>query len=233
MRKAERLFQIISLLRGRRQVLTANAIAEDLKVSVRTIYRDIQALSLSGVPIEGEAGVGYRLNKSFDIPPIMFNEQEMSALVLALKMVRGHSDDILSVGATTALEKIISVVPEKTKSIIDLLPYYVPKFSDYREETKWHTQLREAAMEKQKVLVTYISKEDKKSQRVLWPLGLMYWGSSWTLVAHCELRNDYRSFRLDRFIELQIIDETFKDNSEISIEKYFKINNFCADTSLS
>jgi predicted DNA-binding transcriptional regulator YafY len=225
MRKAERLFQIISLLRGRRKVLTAESIADDLGVSMRTIYRDIQALSLSGVPIEGEAGVGYRLSHKFEIPPIMFSEQEMTALVLALKMVKGHSDDVLSVGANTALEKIISVVPEKSKSVIDLLPYYVPKSYTYDEETKWHTQLREASMDKKKVNISYQDGKGEMSERVLCPLGLMYWGSTWTLLAFCELRNDYRNFRLDRFKEITMLDDDFTTSSTMSVEHYLEINN--------
>jgi predicted DNA-binding transcriptional regulator YafY len=229
MRKAERLFQIVSLLRGRRQVLTAEFIAENLGVSVRTIYRDIQALSLSGVPIEGEAGVGYRLGNNYNIPPIMFSEQEMSAMILALKMVKGHSDDVLSVGANTALEKIFSVVPEKVRKVADILPYYVPKFADYRNETKWHTQLREAAMNNQKVSVHYEDGNGDTSTRVLWPLGLMYWGSSWTLLAHCELRNDYRNFRLDRFLELTPLEEKFEKADNLSVEHYLEINNCILD----
>ena len=227
MRKAERLFQIISLLRGRRKVLTADSIAENLGVSVRTIYRDIQALSLSGVPIEGEAGVGYRLGYNFEIPPIMFSEQEMTAMVLALKMVKGHSDEVLSIGANTALEKIVSVVPEKIKNLIELLPYYVPKFSDYREETKWHTQLRDASMNKTKVSVHYQDGKGNTSERVLCPLGLMYWGSSWTLLAHCELRDDYRNFRLDRFIEMKMLDENFVTSETMCVDHYLEINNCC------
>ena len=227
MRKAERLFQIISLLRGRRKVLTAESIAEDLGVSVRTIYRDIQALSLSGVPIEGEAGVGYRLGHSFEIPPIMFSEQEMTALVLALKMVKGHSDEVLSIGANTALKKIVSVVPEKAKNVIDLLPYYVPKFQDYRKETQWHTQLREASMDKKKVSVHYEDGKGETSERTLLPLGLMYWGSTWTLLAHCELRSDYRNFRLDRFLEITILQDNFETSDTMCVEHYLEINNCC------
>jgi predicted DNA-binding transcriptional regulator YafY len=227
MRKAERLFQIISLLRGRRKVLTAESIAENLGVSVRTIYRDIQALSLSGVPIEGEAGVGYRLSNRFEIPPIMFSEQEMTALVLALKMVKGHSDEVLSIGANTALDKIISVVPEKTKNVIDLLPYYVPKSYTYDEETKWHTQLREASMDKKKVSIHYVDGKGETSERTLCPLGLMYWGSTWTLLAFCELRKDYRNFRLDRFKEITILEDEFEGSDTLSVEHYLKINDCC------
>lgn len=226
MRKAERLFQLVTLLRGRKQILTAEFIAKSLQVSVRTVYRDIQALSLSGVPIEGEAGVGYRLSSSFNIPPIMFNEEEITALMLALQMVKGHSDEILSHGASRAEEKILSIIPDNVKKTIDELPYYVPDFTTYREDTKWHTLLREACIDRQKVLVTYKDKLEAKTNRVLCPLGLMFWGQSWTLLSWCELRNDYRNFRLDRFSTISKLEEYFPKSEELSVEHYLKINDW-------
>ena len=224
MRKAERLFQLITLLRGRRQVLTADSIAGSLQVSVRTVYRDIQALCLSGVPIEGEAGVGYRLNPSFEIPPVMFNEEEVTALTLALKMVKGHSDPILSRGASQAEAKILSILPEAVKESIDDFPYYVPDFSDYREETKWHALLREACMDRNKIEVSYYDAQKKQTKRILWPLGLIFWGASWTLLSWCELRDDYRSFRLDRFALIDKLDLYYPADSGYSVKHYFEIN---------
>ncbi|OUR95392.1 hypothetical protein A9Q84_16285 [Halobacteriovorax marinus] len=220
MRKAERLFQLVTLLRGRRQILTAEVIAKSLHVSVRTVYRDIQALSLSGVPIEGEAGVGYRLSSSFNIPPVMFNQEEITALSLALKMVKGHSDEVLSRGAASAEDKILSIIPDNVREVIDKLPYYVPNFSNYREETKWHTLLREACLMHQKVLVTYKDQNDVQTNRTLWPLGLMFWGQSWTLLSWCELREDYRNFRLDRFNSLEKLEEQFPQSEDISVSHY-------------
>lgn len=225
MRKAERLFQLITLLRGRRQVLTAESIAKSLQVSVRTVYRDIQALCLSGVPIDGEAGVGYRLNPNFEIPPVMFNQEEITALMLALKMVKGHSDPILSQGASQAQAKILSILPEQIKESIDDLPYYVPDFSNYREETKWHTLLRQACMSRNKIEVSYSDKDKKQTKRILWPLGLIFWGSSWTLLSWCQLRSDYRSFRLDRFESLSKLDEVYPADSGYSVEHYFETND--------
>jgi predicted DNA-binding transcriptional regulator YafY len=228
MRKAERLFQLVTLLRGRKQVLTAEAIAESLNVSVRTIYRDIQSLSLSGVPIEGEAGVGYRLSSSFDIPPVMFTQSEMTAIMLALKMVRGHSDPILSKGAEQAQDKLLSVLPEKVLGPINELPYYVPDFSGYKEETKWHPVLRECCLEKRKILVSYTDRKDEQSYRKLLPLGLMFWGPSWTLLAWCELRADYRSFRLDRFNKIETLNETFEDETDKSVAHFYEIHGYCS-----
>jgi len=222
MRKAERLFQLVTLLRGRKQVLTADSIASSLQVSVRTVYRDIQALSLSGVPIEGEAGVGYRLSPHFDIPPIMFNQEEITALMLALKMVRGHSDPILSQGAIQAQDKILNIIPEHVKATIDKLPYYVPDFSSYRKETQWQTSLREACINRFKILVHYSDKEGEDTKRTLWPLGLMFWGNSWTLLSWCELRSDYRNFRLDRFNTLEVLDDIYPKDDKISVGHYLK-----------
>ncbi len=221
MRKAERLFQLVTLLRGKNQIVTADRIAKSLQVSVRTVYRDIQALSLSGVPIEGEAGVGYRLSSSFDIPPVMFTEKEITALMLALQMVKGHSDPILSQGANLAEDKILSILPDKVKDTIDNLPYYVPDLSRHKEETKWHPLLRESCLSHHKVKIIYTDKNDNETKRLVWPLGLMFWGQSWTLLAWCELRSNYRNFRLDRFKELKVIGEKFPTCDNISVQNYF------------
>lgn len=227
MRKAERLFQLVTLLRGRKQVLTAESIASSLNVSVRTIYRDIQALCSSGVPIDGEAGVGYRLSPSFSLPPVMFDEKEVTALILALKMVKAHSDSILSQGANKAEDKILAILPERMKATINSLPYHVPDFSNSREETKWHTVLRESCIQRNRIVVTYTDSKEKKTERELWPLGLLFWGPSWTLIAWCALRQDYRNFRLDRFLEIKKLDEQYPVNCGYSVEHYCEINGYC------
>jgi len=156
----------------------------------------------------------------------MFNEEEITALMLALKMVKGHSDEVLSLGASRAEEKILSIIPESVKQTIDELPYYVPDFSNFREETKWHTFLRESCLDRQKIIVTYTDKSEAETSRILWPLGLMFWGQSWTLLSWCELREDYRNFRLDRFNSLTKLDEFFTKSDKISVAHYFKINNY-------
>ncbi len=223
MRKAERLFQLLTLLRGRRTVITARSLAEYLQVSERTIYRDMQALTLSGIPIEGEAGVGYRLKPGFTIPPIMFNAQELEALQLGARMVQRWGDDELGAAADSALTKIRAILPDRLHFEHTLKPEWmlVPEYSS-GENARFGEQIR-AAIKAQKILnIQYKTAEDRQSSREIWPLGLVFWGNVWTLVSWCELRSDYRSFRLDRIMQLQTTDKDYPHSEEINLQHYIK-----------
>jgi predicted DNA-binding transcriptional regulator YafY len=221
MRKAERLFQILTLLRGRRTVLTAKDLAQVLEVSDRTIYRDIQALSLSGVPIEGEAGVGYRLRPEFHLPPLMFDEEELEALLLGVRMVQGCSDVKLGSAAGRVLDKVRAVLPEPIHQQYTIEPEWmlVPGFRRHWS-AKYSDQLRDAIKKKQVLDIGYCREDGELSQRLLWPLGLLYWGAVWTLVAWCELRGDYRMFRLDRIQSLVLADRYFETSESINLQHY-------------
>lgn len=221
MRKAERLFQIVTLLRGRRRVLTATDLAAELAVSERTIYRDMQALSLSGVPIEGEAGVGYRLRPEFNLPPMMFDEEELEALLLGVRMVQGCSDQKLGNAAARVLDKVRAVLPTSVHQQYSIGPEWilVPGFNR-QWSAKYSDLLREAIKQKQVIDVMYRREDGECSQRSLWPLGLLYWGAVWTLVAWCELRQDYRMFRLDRLQECCLASREFQTSERISLQYY-------------
>lgn len=220
MRKAERLFQIITLLRGRRTVLTAHALAELLEVSERTIYRDIQALSLSGVPIEGEAGVGYRLQRHFDLPPLMFDRDEIDALLVGARMVQAWSDKSMATKAMSALQKILSVLPPELRHSDEDLPIIAPDFYSQREYTRFKEEIRSAIKHRNILSIDYRCANDELSKRQLQPLGLVFWGKSWTLVAHCLLRQQYRMFRLDRVLSLTVEPETFLLEKTKSMDHY-------------
>lgn len=220
MRKAERLFQIITLLRGRRTVLTAATMAELLEVSERTVYRDIQALSLSGVPIEGEAGVGYRLQRHFDLPPIMFDRDEIDALLVGARMAQAWSDKEMAAKAMTAMQKILSVLPPELRHSDDELPIYAPDFTANQAYTRFKEEIRRAIKQRNILLVGYRDASNEETQRHLEPLGLVFWGKSWTLIAHCLLRDDYRMFRLDRISELTITSGSFSTNNTKSMQHY-------------
>lgn len=223
MRKAERLFQIINLLRNRRTVVTARHLAQALEVSERTIYRDIQALSLSGVPIEGEAGVGYRLQRHFDLPPLMFDRDEVEALLLGARMVRSWSDRQLSASASSALTKILAVLPQDLQAIEETSPIKVP---DYQQQSaiSANSEAVRKAIKSQAVLeIHYTDVEQEKTIREIWPLGIFFWGSTWTLIAWCTMRNDYRVFRLDRIQESTQTDKKFKTTTERSLDHYLEL----------
>jgi len=222
MRKAERLFQLMTLLRSRRQAVTAESLADLMNVSERTIYRDMQALSLSGVPIEGEAGVGYRLKPGFNLPPLMFDEQELDALLLGIRMVQAWSDEDLSTAADSVLNKIRAVLPDRVhhQHIRNEEWINVPNLDSNRQLSAFSTQIRRAIKKMNIVLMKYEKPDGEKSSRRLWPLGLFYWGQTWTLVAWCEKRDDYRMFRLDRIESLETLDEHYAQRPDRNLQHY-------------
>ena len=224
MQRAERLFQLLTLLRNRRTVLTARQLSEHMQVSERTIYRDIQALSLSGVPVEGEAGVGYRLQRHFQLPPLMFDRHEVEALLLGARMVRGWGDAQMASSANNAIQKIISILPDHLRHSDESLPLLVPTFDEYQKVYTAHSQtIREAIHQKRALAIEYERADTQLSSRQVEPLGLIFWGRVWTLVAWCQLRGDYRVFRLDRIRHLVTTAETFTPNEHKSLKHYLKL----------
>lgn len=224
MRKAERLFQILTYLRSRRTVVTAQQLSAELEVSERTIYRDIQALSLSGVPIEAETGVGYKLKANFTMPPLMFDEAEIEALLVGVRMVEGWSNKKMAVAATSALAKIQAVLPEKLHQSTVQQPEWVivPKFG--RQNTDLFSEKISTAIKAfQVVSLLYQDEQARQTQREIWPLGLIYWGKTWTIVAWCTKREDYRLFRLDRIQTLTFKNCYFQLTDEINLQRYIQL----------
>ena len=205
MRRADRLFQVVQLIRGRR-LSTATYLAQRLEVSERTVYRDIADLQRQGVPIEGEAGVGYRLGQGFDLPPLMFTEDEARALVASVRMAQVWQDPVLAQASLVALGKILSVLPVTARAAAQSMAIYAPP-SGLEPAVQATLQiLREAAQEHRKILLTYSDVSEQVTQRTVRPLGCFYWGKVWTLAAWCETRNGFRSFRLDRMVKVQRLD---------------------------
>lgn len=198
MRKAERLFQIVTILRGRRLAVTAKKLAEIVEVSERTIYRDIQALMMSGIPVEGEAGIGYNLPASFELPPLMFTTDELLALMLGTQMVKAWGDKSLAKNAAQAMAKINAILPTKLKENPDKMPFIVPDFHVIPEISSVAEVIRELIKLKIVLEIEYQDNNKKQTSRKVEPLGLVYWGGKWTMIAFCLLRKGYREFRLDR-----------------------------------
>ncbi len=207
MRRADRLFQLVQLLRGRRSVVTAQALADALQVSVRTVYRDIQDLSLSGVPIDGEAGVGYRLARGFDLPPLMFDRSELEAVLVAARMLKAWGEPGMAAAAQSALAKIEAVLPRDLRQGFGQSGFYVPDFGDY--PLFQLTPIREAINLRRKLAFDYVREDGLASSRVVWPLGVYFWGKVWTLAAWCELRDDFRHFRVDRMATIEVSADDF------------------------
>jgi predicted DNA-binding transcriptional regulator YafY len=209
---------MVTLLQGRRTAMTGQAIAEELGVAVRTVYRYIQALILSGVPIDGEAGVGYRLRAGFDLPPLMFQADEVTALLVGSRMVQAWTDADLAQAAKQAEAKILAALTPQMLIAVSRLPYRIPNFP--RAENKVHGLLRKACEQLQKISIVYQDSEGQSSERVLWPLGMIGWGDRWTLLAWCEKRSAYRNFRFDRIQDITVLAAHYPLHPQRSLEHY-------------
>ena len=211
MRRADRLFRIVEYLKARRQVVTAESLAKELEVSTRTIYRDIADLCTSGVPIIGEAGVGYMLDKDYLVRPLMFGVEELDALMLGAQMVESWGDRALATAARQALDKITSALPQNLQQeIADSFLFSLPTQARPAIIIDF-TALRRAIRTKNIVEFSYIREDGKKSTRRVRPLCLAFFGPVWLLAGWCEMRNDFRNFRLDRIQDMRITDERFRD----------------------
>jgi predicted DNA-binding transcriptional regulator YafY len=202
MRRADRLFRLVQLLR-RSRLVTAQRIASELEVSERTVYRDVRDLSLSGVPIRGEAGVGYALAHGFDLPPLTFNEEEIEALVLGARVAQGYADPALARAADSALAKIEMVLPEALRSRVATTKIIAPTFQPGKRAGELGT-VREALRSKRRLAMQYRDEKGGETKRSVRPLAIAFWGKVWTLAAWCELRMDFRSFRLDRMSQAEL-----------------------------
>lgn len=198
MRRADRLFRIVQYFRGGRLV-TAEQLARRLEVSRRTIYRDVADLIGSGVPIEGEAGVGYVMRAGYDLPPLMFTNDEVAALVAGARLVRAWGGAAMAEAAQEALVKIEAVLPEAARQRAAQVQVHAFQAPEMTKELRERLDRVEAMIEgRERAEIGYRDEVGSESRRAIRPLGLFFWGKVWTLVAWCELRNDFRTFRLDR-----------------------------------
>lgn len=220
MRRADRLFDLLQLLR-RRRVLTAEQLAEALEVSVRTVYRDVADLAASGVPIEGEAGVGYRLPRGFDLPPLMFTAAEIEALVLGARMVESWGDDGLAKAARGALARIEAALPDRLRPVLDRVSLFAPRFHVPAALAPRLATLRAAIATSTVVDLAYRDRAGEPTHRAVWPLGLFYWGHAWTLGAYCELRDGFRNFRLDRVTSVTPTERVFPPTPGRTLTDFF------------
>jgi predicted DNA-binding transcriptional regulator YafY len=229
MRRADRLFQIIQLLRHRR-LTTAAQLAERLEVSERTIYRDVGDLVRSGVPIDGEAGVGYRLGKDFELPPMMFCVDEIQALVLGARMVETWADDALRMAAKNVLDKVEGVLPPKERHRVRDTALFALSFR-VSDEVRGHMGvLRQAVDDRAVVRLRYGDQTGVETTRTVRPLGLYFWGHTWTLAAWCDLRQAFRNFRLDRVQHAELTGEIFEHVSPVTLEEFIASMTHDRDT---
>ena len=219
MRRADRLFQIIQVLRRTRKPLTADAIAAELETSKRTVYRDIATLMEQRVPIRGEAGMGYILEKGFDLPPLMLTPDEIEAAVLGAQWVTGHADAVLSRAAQDLIAKIADTVPERLRPFV-LEPASRAASSrrepDRIDMARTRTQIHEG----KKIALRYRDEQGRHSERTIWPIAIGYHEAVRILAAWCELRMDFRSFRTDRVIDAVYLDERYPERRDLLRAKW-------------
>ncbi len=209
MRRADRLFQIVQYLRAGK-LLTARILAERLEVSERTIYRDIADLQGSGVPIEGEAGIGYLMRSGYDLPPLMFSREELSALIVGARMIGAWGGAKMALAAETALAKIDNVLPDDMKDRAQTTPVFAFGFQVPDATKKTFDMLNDAILNNQVLQIEYTDLSGGASMREVEPLGLYYWGKTWTLAAWCRLQTDFRTFRIDRITVVSATGEKTK-----------------------
>jgi len=221
MRRADRLFQIVQHLRARR-LTTAAQLAEWLEVTPRTIYRDVRDLLLSGVPIDGEAGVGYRLRPGYDLPPLMFTFDEVEALVAGARIVEAWGSPQLANAGRSALLKIANALPAGRRDEMEKTRLFAPGFRFDPAVGATLETIRQAIGHRRVLDLDYVDAKGANSRRSVRPLALYFWGSVWTLGAWCESRNDFRNFRLDRVSTVSESDRKFVDEPGKRLEDFIK-----------
>lgn len=227
MRRADRLMKITHFLRQRRTAVTARRIGEEFDICTRTVYRDIHDLMGSGVPITGEAGVGYMIDKQYYLPPVTFDADELEAIALGMSMVRQWTDDKFTAKANSAFEKIQAVLPANLQGEIQqITTYSVPD----RPALPWtvsFSDLRECIRTLRKIKIEYSDKAGQTTTRTLRPLALVFFSPVWLLAAWCEKRNDFRHFRLDQIISVDYVDENFDDEKDKNLQAYMLRESAC------
>lgn len=219
MRRADRLFQILNHLR-RRRVVTAAYLAEQLHVSERTVYRDVRDLVRAGTPIESEAGVGYSLNARHELPPLTFAQEEIQALVLGARIVASFGDESLARASKSALAKVESALPARLRAEVRKSALFAPSPSVGARVSRTLMPVRQAMSASRKLRLRYAREGGEPSWRVVRPLAASFWGKTWTVTAWCELREDFRNFRLDRIEKLEIL-EKFAPEPGRTLEDFF------------
>jgi len=227
MRRADRLIKITHFLRQRRQAVTAKQIAEEFDICTRTVYRDIQCLMDSNVPIRGEAGIGYLIDKQYYLPPITFDADELEAIGLGISMVRQWTDNTFADRAESAFEKIQAVLPSNLQGELQQITTYAINTRPPVPWTASFSELRECIRARRKIRIIYTDENKKSTTRIVRPLALFFFSPVWLLTSWCDKREDFRNFRLDRIQTLRLCDETFEDEEDKNLTAYMAIQETC------
>jgi predicted DNA-binding transcriptional regulator YafY len=209
MRRADRLFDIIQALRAAKRPVTAAALAAELEVTTRTIYRDVAALQAARVPVEGAAGIGYVLRRGYDLPPLMFTLDEVEAIVVGTRLVRRTRDPELQQAAERVLAKVTEILPETLRGNVETAPLFVWDGARRPPLSVDLAAIRRAIHATRKLRIDYVDEKGARTERTVWPIAIAYFVEATLIAAWCELRRDFRHFRADRIGSWAIIDETY------------------------
>lgn len=220
MRRAERLLNLIQILRRHRRPVTGQELARELEVSLRTVYRDISSLTADRVPIRGEAGVGYVLGEGFDLPPLMFTPDELEAVMLGLRWVARRGDRALSRAAQDSVAKIGTVLPENLRPFLFDAALLVPTQFRLTIDQVDVARLRQAIREGRKVGLDYRAEDGRQTARVIWPFAVAYFDAQRLILAWCELRQAFRSFRTDRMIGIDVKPEKYPVRRKVLLKRW-------------
>ncbi|TGX50248.1 YafY family transcriptional regulator [Sphingomonas gei] len=204
MSRAQRLLDLIQVLRRHRRAVSGTVLAEEIGVSLRTLYRDIETLRAQGAPIEGEAGVGYVLRPGFMLPPLMFSEEEIEALVLGSRWVSERADGPLGKAARNVLAKIGAVLPEDLKASVEASGLLIGPGEPIAAGDAELASIRQAIRSERKMQIAYADEHGNATDRIIWPIALAFYDRVRVVVAWCELRNGYRHFRTDRIMAFEV-----------------------------
>ena len=219
MRRADRLFDIIQRLRTARAPMTAAALAEELEVTPRTVYRDVATLQARRVPIEGAAGIGYMLRRGFDLPPLMFTTEEIEAIAIGARLVSRTGDPSLQDAADSVLSKVTVILPEALRAQLEASPFYVSSSGAPVADRVDLSLVRQAIRDERKLVIAYVDEKGARTRRTIWPIAVAYYVQATLICAWCELRQDYRHFRADRIGSLSVLEERYpSDNGRLMAE---------------
>jgi predicted DNA-binding transcriptional regulator YafY len=216
MRRTERLFAIIQILRRARAPITAAAVAEELETSLRTVYRDVAELIAQRVPVRGEAGVGYMLDRGYDMPPLMLTPDEIEAAVLGARWVAGRGDPALARAAADLVAKIGAVIPAHLRPHLLDSALTTPDGSCHMvADTLDMARVRASIRAQTKIALTYRDETERESRRTVWPVAIAYYETLRLLAAWCELRQDFRHFRTDRVTSATFLEERYPGRRDL------------------
>ena len=205
MSRSERLLALIQVLRRHRRPVSGQRLADEMQVSLRTVYRDLRTLAEQGAPIEGEAGIGFVLRPGFLLPPLMFRDEELEALVLGSRWVAEQSDPDLATAAQDVVAKIMTVLPEPLKERVEYTALFPVPAEERAQDVVDGKLLREAMRRERKLRLVYRDGEGRRTRRVIWPLALAFYERVRVLVAWCETRKGFRHFRTDRIVSAELL----------------------------